>query len=103
MKCTATIYGTPEQEQSVQLEFEHRSIGKWFSNERSTVFISWCRIKEALKFTPSDIFEDVSVAVAEALGERPEDIRIECDVEHSVKPALPMIVEPLYELEMLFI
>lgn len=99
MKTTATLYGTPEQEVKAKIDFEYYQIKKWFG-EASTIFVNFCKVETPLFFSPSDLKMDLEIAIAEAFGERPENIRLECEVEYSVKPAVEL---PVYETEFLFI
>jgi hypothetical protein len=79
MTTTSKVYGsTPEVMQDVSIEFEYYRIPRWFNG--STVFVNFCKIKEQLFFKPTDLDVDLGISIAEALGARPEDIRIECDV-----------------------
>jgi hypothetical protein len=98
---TANISGTPEQFQSAKIEVEFYKITKWFSEE-CTVFVTFCKVIDSLVFTPSNLNEDLEIAIAEALGEHPNDIRIECEVEFTVKPR-KIITEKKYDTVMLFI
>lgn len=100
MKATAAIFGTEEQKQVVKFEYEYYPVSKWFSDDRM-IFVNFCKIKESLAFSPSDIKTDLEIAIAEAIGERPQDIRFECEVEYSVKPV--RIIEVSYTTEMLFV
>lgn len=102
MKTIALIYGTTEQEQTVRIEFEYIPVRKWFG-DASTIFVNFCHVMDSLNFKPSDIITDVEVAIAQAIGEKPQDIRIECEVKHSVKPVTVIQISPSYETEMLFI
>jgi hypothetical protein len=80
MTTTSKVYGsTPEVMQDVSIEFEYYRITKWFG-EGCTVFVNYCKIKEQLYFKPTDLQVDLGLSIANALGEEPEDIRIECDV-----------------------
>lgn len=101
MKTTALIYGTPEQEQTVKVDFEGYHIDKWFG-DRSNYFVTRLRVIDTLDFRPSDAKSDLEISIAEALGMEPNDIRIECDIFYSYKPVVVPII-PSYETEMLFI
>lgn len=99
MKTTATIYGAPEQEVRVSIDYEGYGIKKFFG-EASTFFVNFCKIETPLFFSPSDLKMDLEMAIAEAVGQDPNDIRLECEVEYMVKPAIEL---PVYETEFLFI
>jgi hypothetical protein len=87
MTTTAKIFGTPDQEQEVSITFEYITIPKFLSEERLTYFVNFCKVHDRLDFRPSDIDQDIAVAVAQALGLVNErDIRIECEVKYSIKP-----------------
>lgn len=83
MYLTLSIFGSPEQEQTVTVELY--SVEKWLDG-RYVTFIHECKILELLQFHPSDIHTDLAIGIAEALGENPNDVRIDCEVEYSVKP-----------------
>jgi hypothetical protein len=85
-KANITIYGKTEDE-SVTLPFlyEYYEVTKWMSEDRSTTFVNYVKILEPIPFTPSGLTEDLTVAVAEDLGENPFDIRIDADPIFRIK------------------
>lgn len=93
MTATAKVFGSsPEIVQNVTIQFEYYTVQKWFG-DRSTVFVNFCKIEEQLHFRPTDLDIDLGIAIAEKLGERPEDIRIECDLLYSqIKTLTPVLV-----------
>lgn len=79
MTTTAKIFGTPEQEQEVSITFEYITIPKFLSEERLTYFVNSCKVHDRLDFRPSDIDQDIAVAVAEAIKLMNENkARFEC-------------------------
>lgn len=100
---TITICGTPEESKEVKFQYEHYPVRKWLSDDRSTFFVNYVKILEPIPFQPSDLIEDLYHAVAEDLGEHPQDIRVDCDPEYSVKPVRTFILEPSYKTEMMFV
>lgn len=101
MKTTALIYGTPEQEQTVAIEFEGYEIRKFFGNE--TYFCNYLKVLQPLNFRPSDICQDLTIAIAEALGMDPNDIRIDAEVKFTVKPLDVVPIQHTYDNLILFI
>jgi hypothetical protein len=101
MKTTALIYGTPEQEQTLRIEFEGYSIRKFFGDE--TYFCKYLKVLDSLNFRPSDINQDLTIAIADAVGMEPNDIRLDVDVKFTVKPLAVIPIKTSYETEMLFI
>jgi hypothetical protein len=101
MKITSLVFGTEKQKQQVIIDFEYRPFQKWFGDD-STIFVNFCHVMDALNFRPTDLEGDLSIAIAEALGEHPKDIKFECNVKHSVRPVMILHI-PSYETEMLFI
>jgi hypothetical protein len=101
MKTTALIYGTPEQEQTVKIYFEGYHIRKFFGDE--TYFCNSLKVLDSLNFRPSDINQDLTIAIADALGMEPNDIRLDVDVKFTVKPLAVVPIVTSYETEMLFI
>lgn len=102
MKTTALIYGTPEQEQSVRIDFEGYSIGDWFG-DNCTYFVNYLKVLDPLNFRPSDINQDLTIAIAEALGMEPNDIRIDAEVKFKVKPLDVVPIQHTYDNLILFI
>lgn len=102
MKTKATIYGTPEQIQNANIEFELYKVGKWFGND-CFVYVNSCKVIEPLLFTPSYLQDDLEIAIAKALRCSPNDIRMDCDAEYSVRPARKIITDKKLELHTLFI
>jgi hypothetical protein len=99
-KATITIWGTPEESIEVKFQYEYRPVRKFFG-ERSTIFVNYVKVLEPLPFAPSDLAEDLYHAVAEDLGEHPQDVKVECDPEFTLK--LKFIVEPKLNLESCFV
>jgi hypothetical protein len=103
MKTTALIYGTPEQKQQVVIDFEGYPVRKWFDDEE-TFFCNSLKVLDSLNFRPSDINQDLTIAIADAVGMEPNDIRIDVDVKFTVKPLAVIQIKTEYETpEMLFI
>jgi hypothetical protein len=101
MKTTALIYGTPEQEQTVQIEFEGYHVDKWFG-DRSNFFVTYLKVLDDVNFQPSDVKCDLEIAIAEAMGMEVNDVKIECDIFYVFYPVITPLL-PSYETEMLFI
>ena len=85
MKTTAIIYGSPEQRTNVTIEYDYYDVKKWYGDHQ-TIFIVYCRIIDPLPFKPTDLELDISLAIAEAKGEHPRNIRWECNVKYNVMP-----------------
>lgn len=96
MKTTCTIYGTPEQSKTVTVDFEFYPVRKWFG-DRSTVFVNYCLVLDSIPFKPNDLEGDIGMVIAERLGERPEDIRFECEVQ------VPNIITEVPITKMMFV
>lgn len=101
MKSTAKIYGSPEQEQIVNIEYEGYSVDKWFG-DRSNYYVNFVKLSEPLKFRPSDLNQDLEFAIAEALSIPVCDVRIECQPEYQIKQTIIQISKS-YATNMLFI
>lgn len=89
MTTTAKVFGTPDQEKEVQVEFEHYPVKKFFG-VNSFYIINFCEVKTPLEFKPSDLKLDLEISIAEHLGVEPNDVRIDCEI--AVKTLTPVLV-----------
>lgn len=85
MICKASIFGKDEDDgQQVWMEFEYFT--GWNTPDKlvdadMNYHVDFCKLLTPLTVKPSDLVEDITVAVATALGEEPKNIYIECDIE----------------------
>lgn len=98
MTTSATIYGTPDQEMTIPIEFEYflkkftdtDEEGRWVIHVEQAR-VNFVRLLGSLEFEPSDITLDLEIAIAEKLGLEPQDVRIDCEVKYKV--VKPITVE----------
>lgn len=90
MICKASIFGKDEDDgQQVWLEFEYFT--GWNTPEKLVdadkyYHIDFCKVLTPICIKCSDLVEDVRVAVATALGEEPENVFVDCDIETQYVP-----------------
>jgi hypothetical protein len=82
-RIAADVYSTPENFQTVPFEYESIRVSdkEWFSNEPDTYEVNCIKLKMPLYIEPSDLEEDLKVAIAEDLGVDPYYVKIDCIVE----------------------
>lgn len=89
MTATAKVFGTPDQEKVVVIEFDYYPVKKWLSND-CNYFINFCEVTTPLEFNPTDLKMDLEIALAEHFGADPNDVKIECEI--SVNVLTPVLV-----------
>jgi hypothetical protein len=102
MKLLALVFAGPEEKQEVTVHVIYQSFSKFFG-ERSHVKIQQCKIEQPLALTPSDLNGDIERAVAEMLGEREQDVMMECKPKYGMEPVIVIPIKKSYATNMLFI
>jgi hypothetical protein len=105
MKTLAKIISIDGQEQAVKIEFTEYSVGKWFGSGRYH-YIQEVTVIDDLTFIPSDLDQDLEVAIADALHVDALDVNMkDCIVTYQVTVPMTFVeVEESKEYtEMLFI
>lgn len=105
MKTTAKIISIDGLEQMVNIEFTGYSVGKWFGSG-SYHYIQEVNVIDDLPFVPSDLDQDLEVAIADALHVDAIDVNMkDCTVTYQVTVPMTFVeIEESKEYnEMLFI
>lgn len=78
--CTAKIYGSPEEFQTVLLEYEFIVHSKMFEPKASTVEVNFVKLLQRLRLTPSDLYTDIQHAIATDLSCPEWIVKIDCEI-----------------------
>lgn len=91
----ATIYGSPDEYQEVEIEYEAISRNPLFAP--SSLDVNYCRVLDALLIKPNGIAMDLEIAIAENEGYHPGSVGISCEI------VIPNVVDHKLNHEMLFV
>ena len=86
MKTTALLFGQGDEEQTVRIEYFHEQ-----ASYPNIVEVYEVSILTPLSITPSDLYEDVGLAISKDLLREQGQVFIRCEIQEAVEKEMLFI------------